>query len=75
MDVCFLNRLAHILRKEGTFFSVSVIIYYHLYVQQYGKHLEAGLIGSKATNQKLDKKFFQFFLPRLGIETRTFQSP
>ena len=46
--------LAHILRKEGTFFSVFVTIDYHMFLQQYGKYLEADLISSKATNQKQD---------------------
>ena len=42
--------LAHILRKEGTFFSISVTINYHMPLQQCGKYLEANFIGSKATN-------------------------
>ena len=50
-----LQGLAHILRKEGTFSSVSVTIFYHMYLQQYGKYLEADLIGSKATNRKQEK--------------------
>ena len=46
------QRLPHILRKEGTFFSFSVTIYYQMYLQQYEKYLEVDLIGSKVTNQK-----------------------
>ena len=54
----FMN--SNILRKEGTFFSISVTIYYHLYLQQYIKCLEVDLIGSKATNVKQEKYIFLF---------------
>ena len=68
----FLNHgLAHILRKEGTFFSISMIIYYHVYLQQYDKYLEVDLIGSKVTNCKHEK---MFVLPGPWIETKTFES-
>ena len=63
--------LAQILWKEGIFFSISLIMYYHVYLQQYGKYLKVNLIGSKATNRKQEKLLFW---PWLGIEPSTFQS-
>ena len=54
------------LSKESTFFSLNVTIYQHMYLQQYNKHLEVDLIGSKATNRKQEKIFF-YFLPWPGL--------
>ena len=50
---------AHIL-KEGTLFSISVNIYYHMYLQQNRKDLEVDPIGSKVAKQKQEKLFFRF---------------
>ena len=47
-----LEGLAHLLRKECTFFFISVTFCYHMYLPQYDKYLEVDLIGSKATNPK-----------------------
>ena len=33
----------------------AMTIYYHVYLQQYGKYLEVDLIDSKATNRKQEK--------------------
>ena len=52
--------LAHILRREGTFFSIPMMIHDSMYLQQYGKFLEVDPIASKATNQKQESKFSNF---------------
>ena len=36
---------------------VTMSIYYHVYLQQYGKYLEVDLISSKAANRKQEKIF------------------
>ena len=52
---CFLNGNRDLHRIGGTFFFMSVTINYHKYFQEYGKYLEAELIGSKALNRKQEK--------------------
>ena len=50
------QRLARILRTEGTSFSFAMTFYCQVYLQQYGKFLEKDLIGTKAANQKQENK-------------------
>ena len=44
-------------------FSVFLTIYYQVFaaLQQYGKYLQMALIGSKATNQKQERKIVLLF--------------
>ena len=56
MDVCEEKSDLHTsYGKRVPSFSVSLTIYYHMYLQQYGKYLVVNLKGSKATNRKQEK--------------------
>ena len=52
---------------------VPATIYYHVFLQQYGKYWQVDLMRSKTIQQKQDKIYFSF-LCLVGIEPRIFQS-
>ena len=43
-----------------------------MYLKQYGKYLEAHLIGAKVTNQKQEKILFPFSWPGCGLNPEPF---
>ena len=66
---CLLNS-----KRDPYTSSLFLCLFVFKFFQQNGKYLEMYLIGSKATNRKTRENFSIFFLPRRGIEPRTFQS-
>ena len=70
----FLNSTFIKLRKKGIFFFASLTIYYHIYLQQFGKYLEVDLIGSKATNQNREKISFNLSCLMWGLKPGPFSS-